>query len=207
MTPREVLQTSPIIPVITIENADDAVPLANALIKGGINIMEITLRTEAGLQSIENVAKAVPQMVVGAGTVLNAEQFDAVCNAGATFAISPGFTDALLAHALKSDIALIPGVSTASEIMGAMEYGFDTFKLFPANISGGVSALKAFGGPFKELRFCPTGGVNLDNLNDYLNLENVLCAGGTWLTPKEDISNHNFEKITNLCKEALDKLD
>jgi 2-dehydro-3-deoxyphosphogluconate aldolase/(4S)-4-hydroxy-2-oxoglutarate aldolase len=206
MNARYILKVSPVIPVITIDNADDAVPLAQALLEGGISIMEITLRTEAGLQSIENVAKALPQMTVGAGTVLNTTQFDAVCNAGATFAISPGFTDQLLTHAAKSSIPLIPGVATASEIMQAMESGFDTFKLFPANIAGGAAALKAFNGPFQDIKFCPTGGVNLDNINDYLQLPNVLCAGGTWLTPKEDIAGHNFGKITDLCKEVLEKI-
>lgn len=206
MTPREILSVSPIIPVITIENAEDAVPLAHALIEGGIRIMEITLRTEAGLQSIRNVAQAVPEMVVGAGTVLNSAQFDQVCQAGAKFAISPGFTPQLLAHCSQSPIPLIPGVGTASEIMTAMSCGFDTFKLFPANIVGGVAALKSFGGPFGDIRFCPTGGVSLDNLNDYLKLDNVICVGGTWLAPKEDIASHRFEKVTGYCREALGKI-
>ncbi len=206
MKPREVLSVSPIVPVITIENADDAIPLAKALSEGGVNIMEITLRTDAGLESIKRIAQEMPDMIVGAGTVVNTTQFDEVYKAGAKFIISPGFTTKLLEHASKNSIPLIPGVATASEIMTAMEYGLDTFKLFPANIVGGVGALKSFSGPFKDIRFCPTGGVNLENLNEFLGLENVLCVGGTWFVPKDDISNHNFEKITQLCKEALAKI-
>ena len=207
MNAREVLQTSPIIPVITIENENDAIPLANALTQGGINIMEITLRTPAGVKSIEKIAKELPDMVVGAGTVVNTKQFDEVYKAGAKFVISPGFTDKLLSHASKNSIPLIPGVASASEIMHAMGYGLDTFKLFPANIVGGVAALKAFGGPFKDIKFCPTGGVSLDNLNEFLALDNVLCIGGSWIVPKEDITNHNFENITKLCKEALAEIN
>lgn len=207
MTPREVLKVSPIIPVININNADDAIPLAEALIEGGINIMEITLRTGAGLKAIENVARKVPQMVVGAGTVINTKQFDEVCEAGAKFVISPGFTIDLLQHAAsKEDIPLIPGVASASEIMTAIEYGFDTFKLFPADIVGGIDALKAFQGPFKHIKFCPTGGVNLNNLDEYLKLENVICVGGTWLTPKEEIINHRFNNIIKYCQKALNSI-
>jgi 2-dehydro-3-deoxyphosphogluconate aldolase/(4S)-4-hydroxy-2-oxoglutarate aldolase len=207
MKAEDILKVSPIIPVITIDNADDAVDLAIALAKGGINVMEITLRTDCAIKAIENVAKNLPNMVVGAGTVLNCEQFDAVCEAGAKFVISPGFTTKLLEHASKQNIPLIPGVGTASEIMTAIEFGFDTFKLFPANIVGGVGALKAFSGPFKNINFCPTGGVNLQNMNEFLSVENVLCVGGTWLTPKEDINAHRFNNITNYCKEALEKLE
>lgn len=207
MSPREVLSVSPIIPVITIDNADDAVELAKALIAGGINIMEITLRSGAGLKAIENVAANVPEMVVGAGTVISPKQYDDVSKAGAKFVISPGFSTTLLQHASsKEDIPLIPGVATASEIMTAIEYGFDTFKLFPANIAGGTGALKAFSGPFKGIKFCPTGGINLDNMNDYLALDNVICVGGTWLTPKEQVNNHRFANITKYCKEAVDNI-
>jgi 2-dehydro-3-deoxyphosphogluconate aldolase/(4S)-4-hydroxy-2-oxoglutarate aldolase len=203
INPREVLQVCSIIPVIAIENASDAVPLALALQAGGINIMEITLRTDAAIESIRNVATEVPDMIVGAGTVLTTHQFDEVCEAGAKFVISPGFSDKLLEHANFSSIPLIPGVATASEIVRAMEYGFDTFKLFPANIVGGVDALKSFGGPFSSIKFCPTGGIKLENMNDYLSLENVLCVGGTWLTPKELLKSQKFDAITQLAKEAL----
>ncbi len=204
MTPREILKVSPIIPVINIEKAQDAVSLAKALIEGGINIMEITLRTDAGLEAIKNVAAEVPEMVVGAGTVTNTKQFDQVCEAGAKFVISPGFTVSLLQHASsKGNIPLIPGVGTASEIMTAMEYGFDTFKLFPANVVGGVDVLKALQGPFKNIKFCPTGGITLNNMEEYLKLDNVLCVGGTWLTPKEQITNHRFHNIVKFCETAL----
>lgn len=205
MSPREVLSVSPIIPVITIEDENDAIPLAKALSEGGINVMEITLRTPAGVKSIEKIAKELPDIVVGAGTVVNNAQYDEVYKAGAKFVISPGFSTKLLDHASKNSLPLIPGVASASEIMTAMEYGLDTFKLFPANIVGGVGALKAFAGPFTDIKFCPTGGVNLENLNEFLSLPNVLCVGGTWIVPKDDITNHNFDKITQLCKEAIQR--
>lgn len=203
MTPREVLKISPIIPIVNIYNADDAVPLAKALMEGGIPIMQITLRTDAGLEAIEKVAKELPEMTVGAGTVINKEQYDTVCNAGAKFVISPGFTKDLLKHTSQKDIPLIPGVATSTDIMSAMEFGFDTFKLFPAKSVGGIELLKAFQGPFKDIKFCPTGGVNLNNLEEYLKLENVICVGGTWLTPKEEIINHRFNNIIKYCQKAL----
>lgn len=207
MNAREVLTLSPIIPVITIEDEKDALPLAKALSDGGVNVMEITLRTPAGIKAIEIIAKELPNIAVGAGTVINATQYDEVCKAGAKFVISPGFTIEMLEYSTMCNVPLIPGVATPSEIMTALNYGLNTFKLFPANIVGGVGALKAFGAPFKEVKFCPTGGVNLDNLNEYLSLSNVLCVGGTWLTPVEEIKKGNFEKITQLCKEALQKIE
>lgn len=206
MTPREVLSVSPIIPVIRLERVEDAVPLAQALLAGGIGVMEITLRTEAGLPSIQAVANAVPEMLVGAGTVLSPQQFDEVCQAGAQFAISPGFTPELLQHASQSPVPLIPGVGTASEIMTAMRYGYDTFKLFPANIVGGVAALKSFAGPFGGVAFCPTGGVNVENLSEYLQLDNVLCVGGTWLTSQAWINDQAFDRIQQTCEEALSRI-
>lgn len=203
MTPREVLDVSPIIPVVTIEDPDKAVELAQTLIKGGINIIEVTLRTSGAIQAMENIIKNVPDMVVGAGTVINPEQYDQVCALGVKFVISPGFTDKLLSHSLKDDIPLIPGVASASEIMHCIDYGLDTFKLFPANIVGGVKALKSFGGPFKDVMFCPTGGVNEENIQDYMKLKNVGCVGGTWLATNKLIENGDFDLITRNCKEAL----
>ncbi len=203
MTPREVLNVSPIIPVVAIEDPEKAVDLANALLEGGINIIEVTLRTPNAIQAIENIAKNVPDMVLGAGTVINPEQYDLAINAGVQFVISPGFTYKLLEHAAKDDIPLIPGVASASEIMHGIDFGLDTFKLFPANVVGGVSAVKSFAGPFSDVVFCPTGGVNEDNIQDYLKLSNVACVGGTWLASKKLIENGDFDLIKRNCKEAV----
>jgi 2-dehydro-3-deoxyphosphogluconate aldolase / (4S)-4-hydroxy-2-oxoglutarate aldolase len=206
MTPREILDISPIIPVVEIENSERAVDLAQILLEGGINIIEVTLRTKDAHKAVENIIKNVPKMIVGAGTVLNPEQYDKVCDMGVSFAISPGYTDKLLNHSMKNDTPLIPGVATASEIMHCLDYGFDTFKLFPANIAGGVNAIKSFAGPFKDVVFCPTGGVNEENIQDYLNLCNVGCVGGTWLASKKLIENGDFDLIKRNCKEALSSI-
>ncbi len=203
MTAREVMQISPIVPVIALENMDDAVPLAEALLEGGINIMEITLRTDAGLGSIEAISKALPQMHVGAGTVLNSSDFGNAVAHGAQFVFSPGISDDLMQTSKALNVALIPGVATASEVMLAKNNGFEHCKLFPATLAGGVEILKAFSGPFSSMRFCPTGGVNLENINDFLSLENVLCAGGSWIVPKQALKEKNFKEITKLCSEAM----
>lgn len=203
MTPREVLNVSPIIPVVAIEDPETAVDLAHSILAGGINIIEVTLRTKKAIKAVEKIIQNVPDMIVGAGTVINPEQYDQVCDLGVKFVISPGYTDKLLSHSLKDDTPLIPGVASASEIMHCMDYGLDTFKLFPANIVGGVKAIKSFGGPFKDVMFCPTGGVNEDNIQDYMKLKNVGCVGGTWLASKKLIENLEFDLITRNCKEAL----
>ncbi|EIF51323.1 bifunctional 4-hydroxy-2-oxoglutarate aldolase/2-dehydro-3-deoxy-phosphogluconate aldolase [Sulfurovum sp. AR] len=203
MTAREVMQVSPIVPVIALENMNDAVPLAEALLEGGINIMEITLRTDAGLGSIEAISKALPQMHVGAGTVLNASDFKDAVDHGAAFVFSPGISEELMQTSRELDVALIPGVATASEVMLAKNNGFEHCKLFPATLAGGFEILKAFGGPFPSMRFCPTGGVNLSNINDFLSMENVLCAGGSWIVPKQCMKEKDFKQITTLCIEAM----
>ena len=202
----DVMQVSPIIPVIALERAEDALALAEALLEGGISIMEITLRTEAGLKAIETVAKSLPQMHVGAGTVLNTMDFKRAVEHGAQFVFSPGISRELMLTSKELGIALIPGVATATEVMLALNNGFDCCKLFPATVAGGMDALKAFSGPFASMRFCPTGGVSLNNLNDFLSLENVLCVGGSWIVPKDAIAEKNFQKITTLCREALDSI-
>lgn len=207
MTAKEVMQVSPIVPVIAVENVEDALPLARALLEGGISIMEITLRTEAGLGSIEAIAKALPQMHVGAGTVLNASDFKKAVAHGAQFVFSPGISEELMQTSRDLDIALIPGVATASEVMLAKNNGFEHCKLFPATLSGGIDMLKAFGGPFSSMHFCPTGGVNLKNINDFLSLPNVLCVGGTWIVPNQAIEKKDFYEITRLCKEAMDLIN
>ncbi|MCQ2634179.1 bifunctional 4-hydroxy-2-oxoglutarate aldolase/2-dehydro-3-deoxy-phosphogluconate aldolase [Helicobacter pylori] len=199
----EVLQISPIVPVVVIENIKDAVPLAQSLIEGGIPIIEVTLRSSCALEAIELIAKNVPKMRVGAGTILNLTQLEQAQNRGAEFLISPGLTIKLLEHAKKKDMPLIPGVSSSSEVMQALELGYNALKFFPAEYCGGVKLLNAFNGPFKGVKFCPTGGISADNMRSYLNLENVLCVGGSWLTPKDLIQNKEWDKITEICKRAL----
>ncbi|MFP6310178.1 bifunctional 4-hydroxy-2-oxoglutarate aldolase/2-dehydro-3-deoxy-phosphogluconate aldolase [Helicobacter pylori] len=199
----EILQISPIVPVVVIENIKDAVPLAQSLIEGGIPIIEVTLRSSCALEAIELIAKNVPKMRVGAGTILNLTQLEQAQNRGAEFLISPGLTIKLLEHAKKKDMSLIPGVSSSSEVMQALELGYNALKFFPAEYCGGVKLLNAFNGPFKGVKFCPTGGISADNMRSYLNLENVLCVGGSWLTPKDLIQNKEWDKITEICKRAL----
>ncbi|MFP6162518.1 bifunctional 4-hydroxy-2-oxoglutarate aldolase/2-dehydro-3-deoxy-phosphogluconate aldolase [Helicobacter pylori] len=199
----EFLQISPIVPVVVIENIKDAVPLAQSLIEGGIPIIEVTLRSSCALEAIELIAKNVPKMHVGAGTILNLTQLEQAQNRGAEFLISPGLTIKLLEHAKKKDMPLIPGVSSSSEVMQALELGYNALKFFPAEYCGGVKLLNAFNGPFKGVKFCPTGGISADNMRSYLNLENVLCVGGSWLTPKDLIQNKEWGKITEICKRSL----
>ncbi len=199
----EILQISPIVPVVVIEDLKDAVPLAQSLIEGGIPIIEVTLRSSCALEAIELIAKNVPKMHVGAGTILNLTQLEQAQNRGAEFLISPGLTIKLLEHAKKKDMPLIPGVSSSSEVMQALELGYNALKFFPAEYCGGVKLLNAFNGPFKGVKFCPTGGISADNMRSYLNLENVLCVGGSWLTPKDLIQNKEWDKITEICKRAL----
>ncbi|GAA7435444.1 bifunctional 4-hydroxy-2-oxoglutarate aldolase/2-dehydro-3-deoxy-phosphogluconate aldolase [Helicobacter pylori] len=199
----EVLQISPIVPVVVVENIKDAVPLAQSLIEGGIQIIEVTLRSSCALEAIELIAKNVPKMRVGAGTILNPTQLEQAQNRGAEFLISPGLTIKLLEYAKKKDMPLIPGVSSSSEVMQALELGYSALKFFPAEYCGGVKLLDAFNGPFKGVKFCPTGGISVDNMRSYLDLENVLCVGGSWLTPKNLIQNKEWDKITEICKRAL----
>ncbi len=199
----EVLQISPIVPVVVVEDIKDAVPLAQSLIEGGIPIIEVTLRSSCALEAIELIAKNVPKMHVGAGTILNSTQLEQAQNRGAEFLISPGLTIKLLEHAKKKDMPLIPGVSSSSEVMQALELGYNALKFFPAEYCGGVKLLNAFNGPFKGVKFCPTGGISADNMRSYLNLENVLCVGGSWLTPKNLIQNKEWDKITEICKRSL----
>ncbi|GAB0055304.1 bifunctional 4-hydroxy-2-oxoglutarate aldolase/2-dehydro-3-deoxy-phosphogluconate aldolase [Helicobacter pylori] len=199
----EVLQISPIVPVVVIENIKDTVPLAQSLVEGGIHIIEVTLRSSCALEAIELIAKNVPKMRVGAGTILNPTQLEQAQNRGAEFLISPGLTIKLLEYAKKKDMPLIPGVSSSSEVMQALELGYNALKFFPAEYCGGVKLLNAFNGPFKGVKFCPTGGISADNMRSYLNLENVLCVGGSWLTPKNLIQNKEWDKITEICKRSL----
>lgn len=203
---RKIIGLSPIIPVIVIKDVNDAVPLAKALLAGGIDIMEVTLRTNTALKAIELIAKEVPDMNVGAGTVCNEEDLIEAKKVGAKFVFSPGISKELIEASHIHEITLVPGVATASEVMLAQNNDIFFCKLFPASIVGGIKMLKALGGPFPKMRFCPTGGVNLDNMNEFLELENVLCIGGSWIVPDYMLKNKEFDKITQLCKEGLEKI-
>ncbi|WP_133471090.1 bifunctional 4-hydroxy-2-oxoglutarate aldolase/2-dehydro-3-deoxy-phosphogluconate aldolase [Paraglaciecola marina] len=203
MTSEEIFSQGPVVPVLVIKNVEHAVPLAKALIAGGIKVLEVTLRTEAALEVIARIAKEVPEAVIGAGTVTNREQLQQVIDAGAKFAISPGLTTDLLKAGNEGSIALIPGISSISELMTAKDLGYTHLKFFPAEASGGVKALKAIGGPCPEITFCPTGGISPSNYNDYLALSNVACCGGSWLAPEDAMENGEWDKITQLAKEAI----
>jgi 2-dehydro-3-deoxyphosphogluconate aldolase/(4S)-4-hydroxy-2-oxoglutarate aldolase len=201
----QVLADGPVIPVIVIHRLEHAVPLASALVAGGVRVLEITLRTPVAVEAIRLISEGVPKAIVGAGTVINAEELKAVEQAGALFAISPGLTPELLEAANKGGIALIPGVSTISELMTGISRGYTHFKFFPAEAAGGVKTLKAFAGPFPAIKFCPTGGITPETCNDYLALANVMCVGGSWLVPSDAVENERWEEVTALAKEAVQK--
>jgi len=194
---------SPIIPVVAIEKATDAVPLANALMEGGINVIEITLRTQAALASMELIAKELPDMNIAAGTVINPEQYQQSVDAGATFVISPGVTHNLLVKGQNNKVPFLPGVSSASELMQIIEMGYARSKFFPAEAAGSIAMLKALNGPFGQVKFCPTGGITLDNANNFLTLSNVMCVGGSWLSPKDLINQQDWTGITRIAKQSL----
>lgn len=198
----EVLDVSPVIPVVVVESAEQAVPLAQALLRGGIPIIEITLRSQAGLAAIEAVASAVPDMVVGAGTVLTPGQVAEVRDAGAQFIVTPGSPPRLLEAALGSGLPLLPGAGTLTEMLTIAEAGLEAMKFFPAEASGGRPYLAAVAGPCPHLRFCPTGGVTPDNAADYLALPNVGCVGGSWLTPKDAVAQGDWARIESLAAQA-----
>lgn len=202
--PETIFSLSAIIPVMVIDNVEDAVPLAMALKEGGINVFEITLRTEAALAAIQAIATAMPDAMVGAGTVLTPQQYDDAVAAGAKFVISPGAPIRLLQHAMKQSVPLIPGVSTATEIMTAMDLGYFQLKFFPAEANGGAKALSAISAPLPQISFCPTGGINLSNVNNYLALSCVKTVGGTWMIPNDAIINKQWQRITQLTKEAVE---
>ncbi|HBA64584.1 MAG: keto-deoxy-phosphogluconate aldolase [Gammaproteobacteria bacterium HGW-Gammaproteobacteria-10] len=201
--PSAVLNAGPVMPVMVIKNLEDAVPLAQALTEGGIKVLEITLRTPVALDAIKLISEQVKDAIVGVGTVTTPEQLQAAENAGAVFAISPGLTPTLLKAAKNSNIALIPGISTISELMLGMEYGLDHFKFFPAAAAGGVGMLKGIAGPIPNATFCPTGGISADNYNEYLKLPNVACVGGSWLAPDDAVAAKDWHRITDLAKTAI----
>jgi 2-dehydro-3-deoxyphosphogluconate aldolase/(4S)-4-hydroxy-2-oxoglutarate aldolase len=201
--PTDVLNAGPVMPVMVIKNLDDAVPLAKALVAGGIKVLEITLRTPIALEAIRLISQEVKEAIVGAGTITSPEQLKAAEEAGAVFAISPGLTPALLRAAKEGNIALIPGISTLSELMVGMEAGLDHFKFFPAEAAGGIPMLKAIAGPIPQVTFCPTGGISPENYNAYLSLNNVACVGGSWLVPEDAVKEKNWAKVTELAKLAI----
>ncbi|WP_354687362.1 bifunctional 4-hydroxy-2-oxoglutarate aldolase/2-dehydro-3-deoxy-phosphogluconate aldolase [Cupriavidus necator] len=192
----------PVIPVLEFHSVDEALHVSEALVTGGLPLLEITLRTPVALEAIRAVAAALPQACVGAGTVLNVEQLHAVRDAGAQFAVSPGLTPALAEGARGAGISLLPGVATASEAMAALEAGFTFLKFFPAQAAGGVPMLKSLGGPLPQLRFCPTGGIDAALAPSYLALPNVVCVGGSWVVPKDAVASGDWGRIRSLAEQA-----
>ncbi|MBK7686450.1 MAG: bifunctional 4-hydroxy-2-oxoglutarate aldolase/2-dehydro-3-deoxy-phosphogluconate aldolase [Rhodocyclaceae bacterium] len=202
LTIREIMQISPVMPVLVINREEDAVPLARALVAGGLRVLEITLRTSAALEAIRLIAEQVPDAVVGVGTVTRPEQFAQVKALGAVFAVSPGMTNPLIAAARAAELPFLPGVMTPSDVMRAMEAGLDALKLFPAEQAGGIGMLKAIGGPLPEMKFCPTGGVTVTSAPAYLALPNVGCVGGSWIAPADLVRSGNWAAITELARAA-----
>lgn len=202
LDPQRVFQASAILPVMVIEHQEQALPMVEALLAGGISLFEVTLRTPAALPAISAIRRAFPQVLVGAGTVLDQASYDAAQQAGAHFSISPGSTVSLLKHALAGEIALIPGVATPSEIMQALELGYTHLKFFPAEACGGVTALKAMAAPLSAARFCPTGGIGPHNMVSYLDLPCVGCVGGSWMLPARSVTQGDWAAVTALSLAA-----
>lgn len=202
LTAVDVMRDAPVIPVIVLEDVAQAVPLARALVAGGIRMLEVTLRTPAALTCIEAIARQVPEAVVGAGTVRSAADAKAARDAGARFAVSPGFTFAIGQACRDLGLPLLPGVATGSEILQAQEAGYSQLKFFPAMQAGGPAMLQAWAGPFGDVTFCPTGGVSAANAGEFLALPNVVCVGGSWLTPASAVVAGEWDRITGLAREA-----
>lgn len=192
----------PVLPVLVIDDVERAVGLAQAICAGGLNVIEVTLRTSQALEALQAIRQEVPDLIVGAGTVIYAEQFAQVIDAGAQFAVSPGFTERLARSAQEAELPYLPAVMTPSEVLSALEHGYRSLKLFPANGGASVRMLNSFKGPFTGINFCPTGGVTRDNLLSYLSLPNVACCGGTWIAPANLVQAQAWEQITQLAREA-----
>ena len=192
-----------IVPVVVLNNVEDAVPLAGALLKGGIDFMEITFRTECAAECISVISKEVPDMTVGAGTVLNVEQAKLAVDCGAKFIVSPGLDEATVKWAIENDIPVIPGTVTPTEIMKAISLGLKVVKFFPADVYGGIKAIKALSAPFGQVKFLPTGGVSEANLYEFATNKSVIAVGGSWVCKKDDIINHDWDKITMLSENAV----
>ena len=197
-----IMRSGPVIPVIVIDRLEDAVPLARALVTGGVRVLELTLRTPVALKAIEAIANEVEGAIIGVGTITRPEDFDASVKAGALFGVSPGLTPELVAASRDSSLPLLPGVMTPSDVIAARAAGFTELKLFPAQQAGGVGMLKALGGPFPELSFCPTGGIGAATAPDFLALPNVVCVGGSWLTPGDVVAARDWGRITALARDA-----
>lgn len=197
-----VLNVSPVIPVVTIDDPQHAVPLAKALVDGGVRIIELTLRTDSALESLQRITEEVPEILAGAGTILTPAQADAAVSAGAQFLVSPGVTPSLLDHMLGLGLPVLPGVATVGEIMAVMERGLTAMKFFPAGPAGGPDYLAAIGAPIPQVQFCPTGGISLASAPAYLALPNVACVGGSWLTPRSAIETQDWQEVTRLAQGA-----
>ena len=195
-----------IVPVIVIDNIDDAVPCAKALLSGGVDMMEITFRTACAAEAIAKVKKEVPDMIVGAGTVLDSDQLSRAIEAGAEFIVSPGFSEEVVKTCIDKNIAVVPGCVTPTEIMAARNLGLNVVKFFPADLFGGIKAIKTLSGVFRDMRFLPTGGVNLDNISEFASEKCIVAVGGSFVATGKDIRENNFEKITELCKSAKEKI-
>ena len=198
----ELMRVGPVIPVIVIEEIAHAVPLAKALVAGGVRVLEVTLRTDVGLEAIRAIAREVDDAIVGVGTISRPEHFNQAIEAGARFGVSPGLTGDLIRAAQASGLPLLPGVMTPSDVIAARNAGFVALKLFPAQQAGGIGMLKAMGGPFPDVTFCPTGGVTAESASSFLALSNVGCVGGSWLTPPAMVRNGEWAAITALARAA-----
>lgn len=211
MTPNEqlagILAENPIIPVITIAKVSDAVPLAKALLSGGITALEITLRTPAAPDAIERIVKEVPEAIVGVGTIRSAGDVAQAVRLGAKFLVSPGTTGGIYRAVAQSKLPFLPGVATASELMAALDQGFDTVKFFPAVPAGGIAAIKALAGPFPQVRFCPTGGISEGNFLEWLAVPEIVAVGGSWLAPASAIKAGNWADITSIARRAREAVD
>jgi len=202
MNIRSILELAPVIPVLTVEHIDHAVPLARALCAGGLRVLEVTLRTSAALPAVEAMRKAVPDAVVGVGTLARPGDFVTAANAGAQFGVSPGLTAEMAAAARAASFPMLPGIMTPTDLLAGLGWGYDTFKLFPAQQAGGIGMLKALGAPFPEVVFCPTGGISRATAPDFLALPNVACVGGSWIAPADKIRAGDWAAIEALAKDA-----
>ena len=203
---KEYLAPIGVMPVIVLDRVADAVPVAKALAAGGIKAVEITLRTPVAIECIKEIKLACPELIVGAGTLVNVRHVEQMAEIGVDFAVSPGMTEALVRKSLECGVKLLPGVATCSEVLRGMELGLSCFKLFPATAVGGLPLLKSINGPLPQVTFCPTGGLTIDDFTDYLALPNVACVGGSWLVPKAAVDAQNWQAITDIAAKTMAKI-
>lgn len=196
------MQISPVIPVMVINKVEHAVPLANALVEGGLKVLEITLRTPVALEAIRKIKAEVPNAIVGAGTIINLDTLNQAIDAGSEFLVSPGATNRLINQAINTGVPILPGVATPGEVMKLMEKGITAMKFFPAEAAGGVPMLKSIGGPLPQITFCPTGGINPENAKQYLTLNNVACVGGSWMAPASLVDDEDWDEIQKRAEQA-----